>query len=374
MNVLKFFITSFVFLVFLVGVGSALEVNVTPSKTVNGEIYVVKGDPVNIAVTGDPNSVIELSITSKFDVSAASGNYEYYLDRFPIPVDVDLVVVRAYPAKSLEISIPIFLFISKTFHGTVSGDTATVRVDLSSIGVSTKGTWDIQITGQTDSSTVTLEATVKAKVSLDSGGVFKISGYDTSKLPLGDLIIVVNGQKLVAHVVASVSDIPVPSPTPTPTPKPAPTPISTPTPEHSSTPVSPPPPSVTPTPTPTATPTPTPEKTPTPMPAETSSGTLGGDAEMHNLTPSHTPVPAVTMNTSIKTHGSGNSTDRSGAGKAVPERTFNTGVTDNTTAQRDLGTSDTKNSNLSRSVPGFDAVLSLTVMVASLTYLGFRRR
>ena len=230
---------------------SALNISVNPAYLVNGEYYIVRGSNVLIQIQGTPDEQVSLTITSEFTVASSSGKYSYFMDDFPIPIDVDFVTIRSSPVTSLKVVVKKW-FLGREFSATAKNGVATINIDMSKIPISSKGNWDITISGDTESSQVQIEAKVTADVTLDDEGMFEIN-YDTSKLPIGDLLVNVEGNIIRAHIVESESDIPsIPTPTPTPeptiTPTPTPTPVSTPTP----------------TPTPTSTPTPIPTPNPTP--------------------------------------------------------------------------------------------------------------
>ncbi len=252
-------------------VAQALEISVSPAKVVNGEYYIVKGDTIQINLSGNANENVDASITCKFSVDVRGGIYEYELKDFPIPVDVNSVVIKSYYVRNLKIEVPVFIFSYSKEKNANENGVATILINRS-IG---KGQYTIKISGNSNDTTVTIEATVNSAIALDQDGKYSLA-YDTSKLPVGDLIVNAGGETIRAHVVESENEIPqasspaTPTPTPTtttPTPTPTPTPEPTPPPaqSHNSDSASNP----TPTPTLTVSPsptTPTATKTPTPTP------------------------------------------------------------------------------------------------------------
>ncbi|WP_179943721.1 hypothetical protein [Archaeoglobus sulfaticallidus] len=277
---------------------NAIEITVTPSKVVGGNYYIVKGDAEKITVTGSPNQVVQVSLTCKFTVSASSGKYDYKIDSFPIPLDVDSVSVKAYRVNNLRLKTVFFIF---PVYVPTSGPKVADSAGYATVSINqriSKGSYDIEIFGDTNYTQVTIEATVKSTIALDSSGKYELV-YDTSKIPIGELHIVADDKSFKAFVVGSSSEIPEPTPTSTPTPTPVPTtPTPTPTsnPEPTPTPTKPPATSIptTPTPTPTSTPEPTPTSTPTPTPVPTTPTPTPEPTPTPTSTPEPTPTSTPT--------------------------------------------------------------------------------
>lgn len=182
----------------------ALDISVSPAKFVNGEYYIVKGTVIQINLSGKSNEDVDTSITCKFRVPGHEGRYEYELKDFPIPIDVNSVVIRSYYVESLKIEVPVvpFFSYSKETNANASG-IATITINRH-IG---KGQYTIKISGNTSNSAVTIEATANSVITLDQDGRYSIT-YDTSKLPVGNLIVNAGGIVFRANVVESESEIP----------------------------------------------------------------------------------------------------------------------------------------------------------------------
>ena len=356
MKNLKNIFLVFILLILNLGEASALQLSVEPAHVVNGEYYIVKGSNVLIQIQGTPNERVSIVITSEFTIASSSGKYSYVMDGFPIPIDVDFVTIRSSPVTTLKVVVKKW-FLGKEFSVTAKNNVATINIDMSKIPISSKGNWDITISGDTGSSQVDVEAKVTADVTLGDDGVFEIN-YDTSKLPVGNLLVNVEGNIIRAHVVESESDIPsTPAPTPTPTPTQTPVPTPTPTPTPTSTPTSPPtysPPVSTPTPTPpTPTPTPTPEPTPTPT-----------------QTPVPTPVitPPVTKTPATPNPPTPTQTPGSEKQSAENPSESQSGFSENNlTGQKDERYTQIKASPLA--IPGFTGFTSTLAVLTSLILL-----
>ena len=232
-------------------------------------------------MNGKAGEVVDIKITSSFKVKC-DGTYSYELINFPIPVEIERAIIESYPVDDLSVTVKFFIF-RKEFRATAEDGKARVVLDVSKYPIR-KGNFNIYIKGKGKSDTVTIEASIKTKIKLDSRGRFEIK-YDTSKLPLCDFYVRAGSTVFVAKIVDELPSAPKPKPTPTPTPKPTSTP-----PTETSTPVTTPKPTPTPTPTPTppelnkTTPNPTP--TPKPTPASTPKPTP---------TPILTPTPTPTQ-------------------------------------------------------------------------------
>lgn len=221
-------------LIFLFLPCSAIEIS-TNARLIDGVYYVLQGEIVEVKILGDPSQELAVSIVYKFTIPSSDGWYYYSQNKFPIPLSSSFEV-KAYPVQNITVEAKFWIF-SKKLEANATNDVAKVSANVPA------GRFDVKIYGIARGNTVNIEAKANAKIKLDSSGVYSIS-YDTSKLPLGDMEVIADSEKLKVKVVSS---LPTPTPTP-PTPTPTPTPESTPTPEP------------TPTPTPTSTPTPTPSQ------------------------------------------------------------------------------------------------------------------
>ncbi len=211
----------FLFFILISG-ANALNVKIQPVKIVDNTYYIVRGDNIRIAVFGDPNQDVDISITCKFDVKASDGTYNYKLKDFPIPIDVKSVTIKSYYVRTLKIYVPIILFIgySKEVSANEMG-IATVPINRTIH----KGCYTIEISGETNETSVRIETTIKSTITLDDNGTFFMI-YDTSKLPLGDFIVNVDGKTINAKIVSDESVIPtVTTVTPTPPCTPTATPV-----------------------------------------------------------------------------------------------------------------------------------------------------
>jgi len=193
----------------------ALEITVPQAKYVNGCYYIVKGQTADITLKGNPNENVNIEITYKFDLRASNGEYSFSQSGFPIPLNAKFYV-KAYPVEDLTVEAKIFLFLGKTLHATADENgVAKVSANVP------KGSYDIKLYGKTNYSVVHIECTAKTTVKLDGNGKYVVS-YDTSKLPIGYMIVNANDVTIKAYVVSSEDEIPTPTTTLTQT-----TPITT---------------------------------------------------------------------------------------------------------------------------------------------------
>lgn len=350
MKSFKFFLV-FILFVFNLSVSSAIEISITPANVVNGEYYVVKGSNVLIRIKGTPNEQVGIAITSKFSTSSNSGKYQYFMDDFPIPIDVDFVRIKASPVANLKVKVQK-LFIGKEFSANAKNDVAVININMSKIPISSKGTWDITIYGETNASLVEIEAKITASVNLDENGIFEIN-YDTSKLPVGKLIVDVDGNILKANIVESESDIP-PTPTPTETPTPSPTPIPTPEPSSDVSPIDIPSPTheETPTPQPTATPVVTPTATPT-----------ATSTPVPEITPTRAPTPTPTPKPT-RTPTMTSVVTKTPAQLSTPERITTSTPLSSPTAT--VNVTQQENESSSVRTPGFELVTAIIGLILSV--------
>jgi hypothetical protein len=192
----------------------ALEITVPQAKYVNGCYYIVKGQTADITLKGNPNENVNIEITYKFDLCASNGKYSFSQSGFPIPLNAKFYV-KAYPVEDLTVEAKIFFFLGKTLHATAKNGVAVVSANVP------KGSYDIKLYGKTNYSVVHIECTAKTTVKLDGNGKYVVS-YDTSKLPVGYMVVNANGVTIKAYIVSSEDEIPTPTTTPTQT-----TPITT---------------------------------------------------------------------------------------------------------------------------------------------------
>ena len=145
-----------------------------------------------------------MSITCKFNITSQNGKYYYKLENFPIPVDINSVTIEAYRVNNLKMFVPLFgpFGITKEAKANENG-VAVITINRNI----NKGSYTIELSGNTNHSNVNIEATVKSALTLDQNGEYKID-YDTSKLPVGDLIINAGGEKIKAHIV---EELPTPT-------------------------------------------------------------------------------------------------------------------------------------------------------------------
>ncbi len=192
----------------------ALKVSVSPAKIVNGEYYILRGSTEKIKVCDEPNASIDIAITCKFKVNSQNGKYSYELEDFPIPIDVNSVIIKSYRVKNLKIKVPIFLFFKYSKEVNASNGVAKITINRNI----SAGKYTIEISGETNDSEVTIEATAKSEIKLNENGEYAIN-YDTSKLPIGDLIINAGGESIKAHVVSELPSTPTTVVTTTATPQ-----------------------------------------------------------------------------------------------------------------------------------------------------------
>ncbi len=239
---------------------SAISVNVNPAEEINGEYYVVKGTVLNIELRGSPKESVDVRLNYKFYLDVEGGTYRYRFESFHLPLDAKELTIKSYKVIDMSVKSTILWVIPVTLHAYATNGVA--RISVGKIGA---GNYNVEIYGQSECESVCVEVEMRSNLILDEKGLFTIK-YDTSGLPSGDLTVIVNGDRIRAHIVSSYGEIPRQTPTPTPTPT---TPTPTPTP-------------VTPTPTPT-TPTLTPT-TPTPTtPPQTQTTPIAH-------TPTQTPI------------------------------------------------------------------------------------
>lgn len=218
----RLYLFIFLFLLFLIVPINALNVSISTEsgtcKNVNGKYYVVKGSKIGIVLSGNPNENIEISIIYKFNINSFDGKYNYTLKKFPIPVDIRSVIIKTYPVCNLYLDItegPSRFLISlahalnmlpKQVNADKNG-IATISINKKA----EKGEYTIEISGNTNNTVVTVEAIIKASITLDNSGKYTIT-YDTSKLPIGNMTVNANGVSIKAYVVGSESEIPSPTP------------------------------------------------------------------------------------------------------------------------------------------------------------------
>ncbi|MEM2030649.1 MAG: PGF-CTERM sorting domain-containing protein [Archaeoglobaceae archaeon] len=254
-----------VFIFSLILKASAVEVS-TNAALLDNVYYVIKGEKIDITLLGNPSEEVEVTIIYSFKIQSSSGHYYYSQDKFPVPLKA-YFEVKTWPVENLTVEAKLWIF-SKKLEANATNDVAKVAASLPF-----SGNFDVKIYGKAKAEIVNAEVKANAKLKLDETGRYTIS-YDTSKLPLGEMIVKLDSKQLNVKVVSFLPTTPTPTPTPTHTPPT--TPPQNPTPE------------------PTPEPTLTPPPTPTPAPEETPILTPILSTPAITNTPDYTPTPTTT--------------------------------------------------------------------------------
>jgi hypothetical protein len=199
----------FILLFFLAIPSLGLEIS-TNAKLIDGVYYVVQGERVEIKILGEPSQEVGVLLSYRFSVPSSEGFFRYSQSKFQIPISSEFEV-SAYPVQNITVEAKFWIF-SKKLEASAVNDVAKVSASVP------EGKYDVSIYGLAKGSAVGIEAKARARIKLDSSGVYSIS-YDTSRLPLGDMEAVADSKQLKVKVVSSLpSSEPTPTPTPTPTP------------------------------------------------------------------------------------------------------------------------------------------------------------
>ncbi|MEM3505858.1 MAG: PGF-CTERM sorting domain-containing protein [Archaeoglobaceae archaeon] len=260
-------------LIFFIAQASGVEIS-TNAILLEDVYYVIKGEKIDITLLGNPSEEVEVTIIYSFKIQSSGGQYYYSQEKFPVPLKA-YFEVKTWPVENLTVEAKLWIF-SKKLEANATNDVAKVAASLPF-----SGNFDVKIYGKAKAEIVNVEAKANAKLKLDENGRYTIS-YDTSKLPLGEMIVRLDSKQLNVKVVSSLPTTPTPTPNPpqNPTPEPTPEPTTTPTP--------------TPTPLTTSTPAPTPTPTLTPAAEEMQILTPILSTPAITNTPDYTPTPTTT--------------------------------------------------------------------------------
>jgi len=213
----KYFLIFSFFLLFLLSQASAMEIS-TNAKFVDGSYYVVKGESIEIALSGEPKEETSIRLTYIFTLTSSNGEYSFIQNSFPVPISGDFKI-RAYPVENLTLKASFFIF-SKTLSANASNGVAEI-----STNVPISGSFNVEMNGRALGDEVTVESIMSSTIELDERGEYHLS-YDTSVLPCGEMTAIVNGETLRVLVVESSSEIPAEE-TPVPEESSEPTPEET---------------------------------------------------------------------------------------------------------------------------------------------------
>jgi hypothetical protein len=188
------------FLLFLfIGLASGLEIS-TNSKLIGDTYYVVKGEIIEIQISGSPSEEVSVSIQYRFTLKSSGGWYSFSQDKFPIPISSSFEV-RAYPVKNLTVEAKLWIF-KKTLNSEAKNGVAVVRAEVPS------GKYDVKFYGVSNGDNVNIESIATSKVTLDESGKFSIK-YDTSFLPEGEMTAQVDSKLLKVKIISGA--VPTPS-------------------------------------------------------------------------------------------------------------------------------------------------------------------
>ncbi len=180
---------------------SALEITTT-AKEVNGVYYVVKGQPVDITIKGNPGQVLYVTMTYNFELGVQNGKYDYKTT-LNLPIDAKRLKIYASKVQNLNIRAYLFIIPVKTITANANAE-GTAVIALGNIKA---GSYSVEIFGDSTQNTVTISVVVESYITLNSNGVYEID-YSTASLPPGNLIVNIGGETLQARVVASADQIP----------------------------------------------------------------------------------------------------------------------------------------------------------------------
>jgi len=184
----------------------------------------VRGDLVKIEGRASPFERVPIRISFEEDLNVVDGRYEWRVSSIQIPTGENRFTVRARDVNRLDLAVRLgFLWITR------SADAVDGIATISQSNVP-GGTYDLRISGKSDSSTVRIKVEAEVVITADETGVFRYT-YNTSPIPAGEFVVSV-GEITKTVELLERGFTPAPTPTPTPIPRPAettPTPTPTPT-------------------------------------------------------------------------------------------------------------------------------------------------
>lgn len=216
---------------------------ITPQRPVQGEIVTITG-------TASPSEEVPITISFEQVLSVTGGNYQWELSSVEIPAGRNQFTVTARVVNNLIVTL-VFWGIPITRK--VDAANGVAMISQSDVPA---GTYDVLISGSSNSNAARISVEAKTFLTADAkNGNFAYS-YNTRSIPPGQFVVSVGG-------ITKTIELRAPAPTPSSTGGTGggglPTP-SSPAPSVSPTPSPSPPVSPTPTPASTATPQPTPIK------------------------------------------------------------------------------------------------------------------
>ncbi|MEM2190903.1 MAG: hypothetical protein QW540_05675 [Archaeoglobaceae archaeon] len=191
----------FVLLSLFIPFADAVEIS-TNAKFIGDTYYIIRGEKVDITISGNPSEEILVSIYYTFTLKSSGGQYYFSQEKFPIPLSSSFEV-KAYPVKNLTVEAKIWIF-KKKLSAEAKNGVAIVKADVPA------GKYDVKFYGVASESYVTIESLATSKVNLDDKGKFSIS-YDTSYLPEGEMSVRVGLKNLKVKIVSSPLTTPTPS-------------------------------------------------------------------------------------------------------------------------------------------------------------------
>ncbi|MCS7143575.1 MAG: Ig-like domain-containing protein [Archaeoglobaceae archaeon] len=194
-KVIFFYLLLFIF----ISSTNAVEIS-TNAKLVGDTYYVVKGEKIEIKISGNPSEELVFSIYYTFILKSSGDHYHFSQNKFPIPISSSFEV-KAYPVKNLTVEAKLWIF-KKKLSAEAKNDVAIVKAEVPA------GKYDVQFYGLANGNYVTIESLATSKIALDEGGKFSIS-YDTSYLPEGEMTVQIDSKLLKVKIVSlSVSPTP----------------------------------------------------------------------------------------------------------------------------------------------------------------------